>query len=190
MKSRNGKPAPRFRVGDRVQFEFGGRRVWGTITEDIGIVGFDGPRWYSISMPMDPYEPESWTMEETDLEPDRISRVPLEKSEVIEFLKNHGLLGILIWNPSTEREEPVVWLGRGSVGEITHTFSPSRGMIGGKLIPYLAHWEGNRIDARKKDEVAEFLLSFGLTHEEAEDVIRAVGVSPVRKPRRRKAETA
>jgi hypothetical protein len=30
----------------------------------------------------------------------------------------------------------------------------------------------------------------GLTPEEAEDVTRAVGASPVKKPRRRKAETA
>ena len=47
-----------------------------------------------------------------------------------------------------------------------------------------------RIDARKKDEVTEFLLSFGLTPEEAQDVIQAVGVKPVKtKPHRRQAET-
>src|SRR3954454_21881994 len=112
MKSKNSKPVAKFRAGDRVQFESGGKNVWGTITEDRGIVGYHGPRWYTISMPMDPYEPELRVREEEELEPDSISRVPLEKSEIIEFLKNH-LVGILLWNPSTEREDPVVWLCRG-----------------------------------------------------------------------------
>jgi hypothetical protein len=71
----------------------------------------------------------------------------------------------------------VVWLGRDSQGKVTYTFSPRRGLIGGKLIPELALCAGRRIDARKKDEVAEILLGFGLTLEEAEDVIQAVGAS-------------
>ena len=129
-------------------------------------------------------------MEEAELEPDSISRVPLEKSEILEFLKNSGLVGMLISNPWREPEDPPAWLCRTPTGKITYTFSPSHGMIGGKLVPHFTLWEGDKIDARKTDEVAEFLLSFGLTREEAEDVIRAVGVSPVWKPRRRKAETA
>jgi len=189
MKSKNGKPAAKYRVGDRVLFHFGGRKIWGTITEDRGFLGGDGRRLYYISMPMDPYDPEPFMKAEDELEPDTISRVPLEKAEIIEFLKNSGLFGILLWNPSSEREDPVVWLCRGANGEITYTFSPRRGMIGGRLIPFLAHQRGGRIDAEKRDEVAEFLLSFGLTPEEAEDVIQAVGVSPVKKPRRRKAKT-
>jgi hypothetical protein len=135
---------------------------------------------------MDPYDPEPCHREEDELEPDSISRVPLEKSEIINFLKNSGLVGILLSNPSTEREDPVVWLCRGTNGQITYTFSPRRGMIGGQLVPEFALWEGHRIDARKKDEVAAFLLSFGLTPEEAQDVIGAVGV---KEPRRRKAGT-
>ena len=87
MKSRNGKPAARFRVGDRVQFELWGKKTWGTITEDRGIVGYNGPRWYTISVPMDPDDPELHVMGEDELEPDSISRVPLEKSEIIDFLK-------------------------------------------------------------------------------------------------------
>ena len=57
------------------------------------------------------------------------------------------------------------------------------------MVPYLAHQTPGRIVAEKRDEVADFLLGFGLTPEEAEDVIQAVGVTPVKK-RRRKKETA
>src|SRR5262249_42968066 len=152
-------------------------------------VGYNGPRWYTVQITMDPDEPQPWTVEEAKMEPDTISRVPLEQLEIIEFLKE-SLWGILLWNPSTEREDPVVWLSRGSTGQITYTFSPRRGLIGGRLVPEYALGRGHQIDARKKDEVAEFLLGFGLTPEEAEDVIQAVGVAPVKKPWRRKAETA
>jgi hypothetical protein len=162
------------------------------MVEDRGLIGINGRRLYHIDIPKDPYlpdEPRRTMMEEEELEPDTISRVPLKKSEIIDFLKSHGLLEILIWNPSTERKDPVVWLGRDSRGKITYTFSPRRGMIGGKLIPEFAEWKAKRIDARKKDEVAEFLLGFGLTPDEAEDVIQAVGVKPVKPPRRRKVGT-
>jgi hypothetical protein len=85
----------------------------------------------------------------------------------------------------------LVWPGRDSGGKITHTFAPRRGLIGGQMIPDSALAStGRRIDPRKKDEVAAYLLGFGLTPEEAEDVIQSLGVAPVKKPRRRKAETA
>jgi hypothetical protein len=196
MRTRNSKPVAKFRAGDRVQFECGwgkGRHTaWGTIVEDRGLIGINGRRLYHIDIPRDPYlpdEPDRTMMGEEDLEPDAISRVPLEKSEIIEYLKKR-LSEILGWNPSTERKDPVVWLGRDSSGKITYTFSPRRGLVGGKLIPEFARLLSRRIDARKKDEVAEFLLGFGLTPEEAEDVIQAVGVKPVKPPRRRKAGTA
>ena len=64
------------------------------------------------------------------------------------------------------------------------------GAMRSKRAAEFAEWKAKRIDARKKDEVAEFLLGFGLTPEEAEDVIQAVGVKPVKtKPHRRQAET-
>jgi hypothetical protein len=92
MKSRNGEPVPKFRVGDRVQFNLWGKTSWGTITEDRGIVGHNGPRWYTISVPMDPDDPERHVKAEEELEPDSISRVPLEKPEIIAFLKRTGLI--------------------------------------------------------------------------------------------------
>jgi hypothetical protein len=193
MKSRNSKPVAKFRAGDRVLFEWGGHTVWGTIVEDRGLIGINGRRLDHIDIPEDPYlpdEPHRTMKGEDELEPDTISRVPLKKSEIIDFLKSHGLLEILLWSPSSERKDPVVWLGRDSSGKITYTFSPRRGLIGGKLIPEFGYWDAKRIDPRKKDEVAEFLLGFGLTPEEAEDVIQAVGVKPVKPPRRRKVGKA
>ena len=69
---------------------------------------------------------------------------------------------------------------------MTHTFAAEHGQVGGdRSVPFAAFWEA-AVHAQKRDEVAAYLLTFGLTPEEAEDVIRAVGVSPVRKPRRRK----
>src|SRR5690348_6138142 len=112
MRSRNGKSAAKFRAGDRVQFELWGKKTWGTITEDRGIVGHNGPRWYTISVPMEPYDPEPHVMDEEELEPDTISRVPLEKSEIIDYLKATGLYGILLANNMLPLEYPVVWLGR------------------------------------------------------------------------------
>jgi hypothetical protein len=189
MKAKNGKPTAKFRVGDRVQFQWGGNKVWGTITEDGRIIGHNGPCWYTINIPQDPYEPHPWTKEEAELEPDTISRVPFEKSEIIEFLKNSGLVAMLISSPWRGPEDPPVWLCRSPAGMITYTFLASHGMVGGKIVPHFTLRRGDKIDARRKDEVADFLLGFGLTPEEAEDVIRAVGVSPVKK-RRRKAEKA
>jgi hypothetical protein len=191
MSSRNGRPAARFRVGDRVQFDLWGGKTWGIITGDRGIVGHNGTRWYTISVPMDPDDPEMQVMGEEELEPDTISRVPLEKSEILDFLKGGGLFRILLANNDFPLEYPLVWLGRDHHGRITHTFAPRRGLIGGQMIPDSALVRpGRRIHARKKDEVAAYLLGFGLTPEEAEDVIQSLGVAPVKKPRRRKAETA
>jgi hypothetical protein len=191
MRSGNGKAAAKFRVGDRVQFQMWGKTTWGTITEDRGNLGVNGRRLYYVSVPMDPDDPELHPMDEDELEPDSISRVPLEKSEIIDFLKQSGLYCILLANNILPLEYPLVWLCRDNHGKITYTFAPRRGLIGGQMIPdsALAPW-GRRIDPRKKDEVAAYLLGFGLTPEEAEDVIGALGVAPVKPPRRRKAETA
>jgi hypothetical protein len=191
MKSRNGEPAPRFRIGDRVQFNLWGKKSWGTITEDRGIVGHNGPRWYTISVPMDPDDPERHVKAEEELEPDAISRVPLEKSEIIDYLKRTGLFSILLANNDFPLEYPLVWLCRSNYGDITYTFAPRRGLIGGQMIPDSALVRpGRRIHPRKKDEVAAYLLGFGLTPEEAEDVIQSLGVAPLKKQGRRKAETA
>lgn len=38
------------RVGDRVSFVFGGRRVRGTIIEDRGNIGYQGRRLYAVRL--------------------------------------------------------------------------------------------------------------------------------------------
>ena len=190
MKSRNGRLRAKYRVGERVQFLLGKDMVWGTITRVPEISRHHDRRWYHLSLSQDPDEPYDWLMDESEIEPDLISRVPLEKSEILEYFTNWGLVAMLISTPWSESRDWPAWLCRTMGGMVTYTFNPSHGLIGGKPIPYDALRPGDKIDARRKDEVAEFLLSFGLTPEEAEGVIRAVGVAPVKRPRRRKAETA
>jgi hypothetical protein len=188
---RTRQPRPRFQVGDRVRITSPGYEVWGTIAEDRDPFGVGGSRQYTVSVPSDPFEPERYLVSEDRLEPDKTPPAPLEKAEILRSLKNSGLIRLLMTNPSPEGpKDPHVWLCRGQSGIVTHTFARERGMVGGAPVPFAAFWGSDGIQAHKRDEVATYLLTFGLTPEEAEDVIRAVGVSPVKKPRRRKAETA
>lgn len=188
---RTRKPGPQFKVGDRVRLDFPRYKVRGTIVEDRGSSGDDRPRRYVVGIHSDPFEPEFRTVTEDELELDQVPPAPLDKAEIIRYLKNGGLIGILMTNPSPEGPKyPQVWLCRDQLGNVVHTFAAERGLVGGMTAPFAAFAGGDDIRAEKRDEVAAYLLSFGLTPEEAEDVIRAVGVSPARKPRRRKAETA
>ena len=52
-KAKKKTAARRFRVGDRVRFEFGVERVTGTIVEDRGPIGVNGRRLYAIQFKMD-----------------------------------------------------------------------------------------------------------------------------------------
>lgn len=188
MKTRN--PKAKFKVGDRVRFDFPSYKVRGTIVEDRGPFGVGGRRQYTVSTPSDPFEPDLHLVSEDRLELDVTPPAPLEKPEILRFLKNSGLMMILMTNPSPEGpRDPRVWLCRDQLGNVIYTFAAERGQIGGATVPFAAFWD-DAIHAHKRDEVAAYLLTFGLTPEEADDVIRAVGVSPVRKPRRRKVGTA
>jgi hypothetical protein len=191
MTSRNGRPSAKYRVGERVQFLLGKDPVWGTITRLPRTLSHDRPKWYHLSLSQDPYEPYDWMAEESEMEPDSISRAPLTKSEILEYLTNSGLEGMLISNPWSETAALPTWLCRSMGGTVTYTFDMNHGLIGGKPIPqFTLYRDGHTIEPRRKAEVAEFLLCFGLTPEEAEDVIKAIGVASVRKSRRRKAENA
>ncbi len=181
MTSRNGRLRAKYRVGERVQFQLGGDQVWGTITRVPAISPHHNRRWYHLSLSQDPDEPYDWMAEESEMEADSISQAPLTKSEILEYLTNSGLEGMLISNPWSETAALPTWLCRSMGGTVTYTFDMSHGLIGGKPIPQFTLYRGgHRIDPRRKDEVAEFLLCFGLTPEEAEDVINAIGVAPVR----------
>jgi hypothetical protein len=181
MKFENPKAPAKYRVGERVQFGYRGRQVWGTIMEDRGPIGVNGRRLYRISMPREPQEPEDHVKAEEELRPDSLSRGALAKSEIVEFLTGGALLEILLANAPDRR----VWLCRGSSGSVAYTFSGNRGQIGGLIIPESTIRLGLWIDERKKNDVAAFLLGFGLSPDEAMDVIRAVGVSQSKKDRDR-----
>ena len=184
MKFENPKAPAKFRVGERVQFGYRGRPVWGTIMEDRGPIGVNGRRLYRISMPMDPQEPEDHIRAEEELKPDSLSSGALTKSEIVDFLKGRALLEILL-SHSPERPDRRAWLCRGPRGDVTYTFSANRGQIGGLLIPESTVRLGLWIEERKKNDVAAFLLGFGLSPEEAMDVIMAIGVSQAKKDRDR-----
>jgi hypothetical protein len=52
-KATSKKERPRFKEGDRVQFEFGGP-VEGVVIEDRGTIGRGGRRLYGVQFPMSP----------------------------------------------------------------------------------------------------------------------------------------
>lgn len=188
---RTSKPRAKFKVGDHVRFDLPSYKIRGTIVEDRGPLGLDGRRHYMVSSPSDPFEPEMHMLSEDELELDLTPPAPLEKPEILRFLKNGGLIMILMTNPSPDGPKyPRVWLCRDQLGNVIFTFAEERGLVGGASVPFATFWGSDGIHAHKKDEVAAYLLTLGLTPEEAEQVIRAVGVSPVRKPRRRKVGTA
>jgi hypothetical protein len=189
---RNKEPEARFKVGDRVRCQhFIYPYLRGTIAEDRGLRGIDGRRHYVVSIDSDPFEPDPRLVTEDQLELDLTPPAPLEKPEILRFLKNSGLIRLLMTNPSLDGpKDPRVWLCRDQLGNVTHTFAAERGQVGGAPVPFAAFWDSAHIRTEKREEVAAYLLTFGLTPEEAEDVIRAVGVAPAKKLRRRKAETA
>lgn len=47
------KSVRRFRVGDRVTFKFGDKRITGTIIEDRGTIGVKGRRLFAIRVKLD-----------------------------------------------------------------------------------------------------------------------------------------
>jgi hypothetical protein len=190
MRTKN--PRAKFKVGGRVRFGWPTQRVWGTMMEDRGPLGVDGRRQYVVGIPVHPFETERHAVSEDRLELDVTPPAPLEQVEILDFLENGGLIKLLLTKPSLDGpKDPHVWLCRSQPGNVTHTFAPERGQVGGAAVPFAAFRDSSPIRAGKRDEVATYLRTFGLTPEEPEEVIRAVGVGPVKKPRRRrKAETA
>ena len=100
----------------------------------------------------------------------------IDKKKAITYLANGGLYSMLLENMAGGRNQPRAWLCLDTYGNITHTYYPERGVIGGQVIPSGAMREG-RVFAPKRDVVATFLESFGLTHQEAERVISEVGTT-------------
>lgn len=161
-----------FRVGDRVRFEFGFTTVVGKVIEDSGPLGVGGRHLYRVELPMDPDEPYIAARSESDMElvpPNEHPPVP-DRIKVIEYLP-HALGSLLDSNMPPKNPPPHVWLCLNNLGNLTYTFNPERGLLGGESPPPAAIWN-EKIAADKRDAVASFLESFGLSRKEAERVMR------------------
>jgi hypothetical protein len=100
-----------------------------------------------------------------------------QRDAVIDFLKKGGLLEILRANLGGGPSQPRVWLTFDSHGKLTHTLDASRGSIGGAVVPFFA-LHGNKVFTPKTEEVVSFLGSFGLSRNDAREVLNFVGTEP------------
>lgn len=163
-------------VGDYVMFTFGVDPVRARVVKDLGHIGKNGRRYLRLCVPHDPYEetytemPEEWlTLTDSGVR-------PISPEEVKEHMVNAGLIEILRSNMEGGKYQPRVWLGHDSLGNITHTFAEERGSVGGAIPPISAIWN-SRIHKQKVDKVIEFLMTFGLSKSDAEEVVKKVGTA-------------
>lgn len=163
---------PRFRVGDRVRVRIGSGKAPGVVAEDRGNFGKDGQRLYFVDTFVDPDIIQPVPRSEDELEPDVEQEPTLDHDQIIAYLKRPALYAILMNNSPGGRNQPQVWLTRNSLGDVTYTFLPERGGLGGATVPYWALDGHGKVRPEKKEEVIAFLSSFGLNREEAEDVIQ------------------
>ena len=178
MKSMR-KKSTRFHVGDHVRYHVGDQTYKGTIVEDQGPIGVNGRHLFRVSVPADPYEPQIRFFPEDELEPapETDDRAALTKERILEYLvKYAGLRSMLRVESPGRQFQPRAWICLNQLGDLTHTYYPERGLVGGGTVPYGALCF-DRIRKEKVGEVLEFLEHFGLTKKEAEQVIRQVGVT-------------
>jgi hypothetical protein len=169
-----------FHVGDHVRIDFGKRKLSGVIVEDRGAIGVGGRHLFRVDVPMDPFDPMSIELPETELEAvesqNGAAAMP-EKAKIVDYLKSGGLISILRSNISGGKNQPRAWICLDNLGNVTHTFVPERGIIGGQVVPFLAV-QDDKIFPPKRDSVLTILESFGLNHQDAEAVISEVGTAP------------
>jgi hypothetical protein len=128
---------------------------------------------------MDPEEPSAIEVPEDDIEIAPVLSGPgsqLDPVKVERYFVNGGLIAILLSNTSGGRNQPRAWLCLDNLGNVTHTFIPDRGVVGGETVPFWAVQDG-KILAPKRNEVLSFLTSFGLSDDEAEKVLKSVGTT-------------
>jgi hypothetical protein len=162
-------------VGDKVWIPLVAGRICGTITEDRGPLGADGSRLFRVVVPNDPYQSDEFTVQEeeiTPLAPAELATLQkkLSTGDIAQFLISGGLIAILVRN-SPER----VWLRRDANGNIAFTYVEDYGVVGGRPAPQFALF-GESIFEPQKNSVLDFIRSFGLNRQQAEQVIDAVGV--------------
>ena len=169
-----------FHVGDRVRVDFGRRKLTGVIVEALGPIGARGRHLFQVDIPMDPFDPMSVELPEDEIEaipPGAEVDLPIDKQKITDYLVNGGLISILRSNLSGGKNQPRVWLCLDQLGNVTHTFVPERGVIGGQLVPFWAVHD-DKIFTAKRDSVLTFVESFGLNHQQAEKVVSEVGTAP------------
>jgi len=163
---------PKFRLGEWVTFQYGVRPVFAQIIEDRGRLGANGRRLYRIRIDWDFNESSDFEMPEDEME----KAVP-DKAAVLRYLKQGGLVEILRTNLHGGNNQPRAWLTLSPRGEVSYTSMAERGLIGnGAVVPFWALHE-NKVFLPKTEAVLDFLASFGLTREEAEGVVEAVGTA-------------
>lgn len=170
---------PPTQIGDRVKIDFGRRQLTGAVVEDRGAIGVQGRRIFVVSVPMDPMDPMLVELPEDEFEPlspELMNRPILDKQMIISYLSNGGLIAILQSNTSGGRNHPGAWLCLDTLGSVTHTFVPERGVIGGQAIPFSASHNGKIFKPRRED-VEKFVQSFGLNHQEAQQVVSNLGTA-------------
>jgi len=156
----------RFRVGDWASLFYGPRKIIAQVIEDRGPIGVGRRRLYRIR-PLGQDESMAFELPEEELE-----AAPLPSKEaILQYLRSGGLLEILRSNVTGGREQPRAWFATRPQG-VVHTFA-----VGGATVPFFA-LSGDRIFTASKEEVAKFLANFGLSREEAESAIQAVGTAP------------
>jgi len=166
------------RVGDRVRVPYVRGTISGVVIEDLGPMSKSSRRLMRVEIPQDPDDPAVWSAFDDELELEPPSEpIPLDKAEVIEFLKVGGLISILKPAESGKKQQLCVWLCRDNLGGVTYTFNPDRGILGGAGIPYMMLHENTKVFAREVERVVAFLRHFDLTEEEARDVVKAVGIA-------------
>ncbi len=167
------KVSNRFKVWDWVSFRYGVKDMIAQVVEERGPLGRNRRHLYRVCIARDGGEPDSFELPEDELQ----AVAKPDKDAVINYLKEGGLVAILRSNLGGGIDQPKVWLTYTPRGRLTHTFVPQRGMVGGAIVPFFALHE-DRVFVGKKEDVANFLASFGLNRAEAELVIAAVGTAP------------
>jgi hypothetical protein len=169
-----------FRVGDRVKMDFGPRKLTGVIVEDRGPIGVGGRHLFRVDVPMDPFDPMTVEVPEDEIEAlptEEVAPTRIDNAKIVEYLRSGGLVSILRSNLSGGKNQPRVWLCLDNLGNVTHTFVPDRGVIGGQVVPFWALHE-DKIFRPKQDAVLSLLQSFGLSQQESENVLSDVALAP------------
>ncbi|HEY7424048.1 MAG TPA: hypothetical protein VH682_07415 [Gemmataceae bacterium] len=172
MRTTKKKSGP-FRLGDWVSFLYGVESAIAQVIELRGPLGFKGRHVYRLRFAGDSDDTNAFELSEDSLE-----AAPLpDKEAIVNYLKEGGLVAILFGNLEKKREQPKAWLTYKRRGGVTHTFLAERGVVGGAPIPYFALHE-EKVYTGKKEEVAAFLTTFGISRTEAEAILAAVGTAP------------